>query len=68
MIDCAVGAWLGHDGFRFPGNGDEFHQLHHAHCDCNYGTSIDAIDYWVGTAVAEKADLRRIVRDNTKKR
>ena len=21
MIDCAVGAWLGHDGFRWPGAG-----------------------------------------------
>jgi sterol desaturase/sphingolipid hydroxylase (fatty acid hydroxylase superfamily) len=27
MIDCAVGAWLGHDGFQFPGSGDYFHQV-----------------------------------------
>ena len=30
IIDCAVGAWLGHDGFQWPGSGDYFHQLHHA--------------------------------------
>ena len=35
IIDCAVGAWLGHDGFQWPGSGDYFHQLHHAHFDCN---------------------------------
>jgi sterol desaturase/sphingolipid hydroxylase (fatty acid hydroxylase superfamily) len=56
-VDCAVGAWLGHDGFHFPGSGDDFHQLHHAHFDCNYGTSIDAIDYWMGTAISKKSDL-----------
>ena len=37
IIDCAVGAWLGHDGFQWPGSGDYFHQLHHQHFDCNYG-------------------------------
>jgi sterol desaturase/sphingolipid hydroxylase (fatty acid hydroxylase superfamily) len=57
VVDCAVGAWLGHDGFRFPGSGDDFHQLHHAHFDCNYGTSIDAIDYWMGTSISKKSDL-----------
>merc|ERR1712087_1045074 len=25
LIDCAVGAWLGHTGFAFPGTGDIFH-------------------------------------------
>ena len=37
IIDCAVGAWLGHDGFQWPGSGDYFHQMHHQHFDCNYG-------------------------------
>lgn len=60
LIDCAVGAWLGHDGFEFPGSGDLFHQLHHAHFDCNYGTSIIPLDYFFGTAAASKGDLRRI--------
>jgi sterol desaturase/sphingolipid hydroxylase (fatty acid hydroxylase superfamily) len=60
LIDCAVGAWLGHDGFQFPGSGDMFHQLHHAHFDCNYGTSIVPIDYWFGTSVSCKEDLKYI--------
>ena len=59
VVDCAVGAWLGHDGFHFPGCGDEFHLLHHAHLDCNYGTSIDALDFWMGTSVSSKSDLAR---------
>ena len=29
IIDCAIGAWLGHDGFQWPGSGDYFHLLHH---------------------------------------
>ena len=29
IIDCAMGAWLGHDGFQWPGSGDYFHMLHH---------------------------------------
>lgn len=27
IVDCAVGAWLGHDGFQWPGSGDYFHQV-----------------------------------------
>ena len=26
IVDCGVGAWLGHDGFQWPGSGDYFHQ------------------------------------------
>jgi Delta7-sterol 5-desaturase len=59
VVDCAVGAWLGHDGFHFPGSGDDFHQLHHSLVECNYGTSIDAIDFWMGTAVCKKSELKR---------
>jgi len=29
IVDCAVGAWLGHDGFQWPGAGDYYHLLHH---------------------------------------
>ena len=49
IIDCAVGAWLGHDGFQWPGSGDYFHQLHHMHFDCNYGAMHVPIDKWLGT-------------------
>lgn len=53
LVDMAIGAWLGHDGFQMPaGMGDDFHQLHHAHSDCNYGTAIDGIDSLMGTFVA----------------
>lgn len=49
IIDCAVGAWLGHDGFQWPGSGDYFHQLHHKHFDCNYGAMHFPMDKWFGT-------------------
>lgn len=29
IIDCAMGAWLSHDGFQWPGSGDYYHMLHH---------------------------------------
>ena len=41
IIDCAIGAWLGHDGFQWPGSGDYFHMLHHKHFD--WFKYIDAI-------------------------
>jgi len=49
VVDCAVGAWLGHDGFQWPGSGDYFHQLHHTHFECNYGAMHIPIDKWLGT-------------------
>ena len=49
VIDCAVGAWLGHDGFQWPGSGDYFHQLHHMFFECNYGAMHFPIDKWLGT-------------------
>eukprot|EP01006_Ploeotia_vitrea_P003359 TRINITY_DN112490_c0_g1_i1.p1 TRINITY_DN112490_c0_g1~~TRINITY_DN112490_c0_g1_i1.p1 ORF type:complete len:353 (-),score=27.71 TRINITY_DN112490_c0_g1_i1:143-1177(-) len=60
IVDCGVGAWLGHDGFQWPGSGDYFHQIHHAHFDCNYGASHVPIDKWVGTFAGKKEDVRRI--------
>lgn len=60
IVDCAVGAWLGHDGFQYPGGGDYFHQLHHAHFDCNYGAEHVPIDRFFGTFLGEKKDLRKI--------
>jgi len=71
LIDCAVGAWLGHDGFQLPyGAGDDFHYLHHKHFDCNYGSAIDSIDLLFGTAIANEDELwtmrERSVRLKTK--
>lgn len=60
IVDCAMGAWLGHDGFDWPGNGDYFHQLHHAHFDCNYGAQHVPMDYWLGTAIGDKSELKRV--------
>jgi len=60
IIDCGVGAWLGHDGFQWPGSGDYFHQLHHANFDCNYGAMHVPMDYWFGTYAGNKADVKKI--------
>ena len=68
IIDCAVGAWLGHDGFQWPGSGDYFHQLHHAHFDCNYGAMHVPIDKWLGTYAGSSADVKKIWKEVKKKR
>eukprot|EP01010_Urceolus_cornutus_P000047 NODE_1006_length_1171_cov_348.942959_g728_i1.p1 GENE.NODE_1006_length_1171_cov_348.942959_g728_i1~~NODE_1006_length_1171_cov_348.942959_g728_i1.p1 ORF type:complete len:331 (+),score=18.09 NODE_1006_length_1171_cov_348.942959_g728_i1:61-1053(+) len=60
IVDCAVGAWLGHDGFQWPGSGDPFHYVHHAHFDCNYGAMHVPIDKWMGTYAASAADVKII--------
>ena len=65
IIDCGVGAWLGHDGFQWPGSGDYFHQLHHQHFDCNYGATHVPLDYLMGTFISRKEDLK-IVWGNKK--
>jgi len=62
IIDCAVGAWIGHDGFQQPGGGDPFHQVHHENFDCNYGAQHIPLDYWFGTAAGNKKDVRKIWR------
>ena len=38
-LDLVVGAQIGHSGFDEFGGGSYFHQLHHAHFECNYGDS-----------------------------
>ena len=60
IIDCGVGAWLGHDGFGSPGSGDYFHYLHHAHFDCNYGAEHVPMDRLFGTHAGVKGGLKRI--------
>ena len=64
IFDCAIGAWTGHDGFQLPyGMGDDFHQLHHEHSDCNYGTSIDSLDWLMGTSIGKRGDLKDIQKE-----
>ena len=70
IVDCAVGAWLGHDGFPWPaGSGDYFHQLHHQYFECNYGAMHVPIDKWMGTFLAGKhGEVEDKDEDNRKKR
>ena len=60
LVDLAMGAWIGHDGFLFPGGGDYFHSLHHQHFDCNYGSPHVPIDYLVGVFAASKEEVGQI--------
>jgi len=60
IVDCAMGAWLGHDGFQWPGSGDYFHMLHHKHFDCNYGAMHVPLDYFFGTYAGSKEEVKQI--------
>lgn len=60
LIDCGVGAWLGHDGFQWPGNCDYYHQLHHKYFDCNYGNPHFPLDWFFGTYAGCMEDLALI--------
>jgi len=60
IIDCAMGAWLGHDGFQWPGSGDYFHMLHHKHFDCNYGAMHVPLDWLFGTYAGCKEEVSKI--------
>ena len=31
ICDCGLAAWLGHDGFQWPGSSNYFHMLHHSY-------------------------------------
>ena len=60
ICNIETGAWLGHDGFQWPGSGDFFHLLHHRHFDCNYGWPGGHLDWLFGTFVANKEDVSKI--------
>jgi sterol desaturase/sphingolipid hydroxylase (fatty acid hydroxylase superfamily) len=60
MVDCAVGAWLGHDGFQWPGSCDYYHLFHHQHFDCNYGSPLVPIDALFGTYAGCPEDISKI--------
>jgi len=57
IVDCGMGAWLGHDGFQWPGSGDYFHMLHHKHFDCNYGAMHVPLDWLFGTYAGSKEEV-----------
>ena len=59
----SLGAWLGHDGFQWPGSGDYFHLLHHQYFDCNYGAMHVPLDWLFGTFIGRKEDLRKVWGD-----
>ena len=46
--------------YTHSGSGDYFHQLHHAHFDCNYGAMHFPMDKWLGTYAGSKEDVRKI--------
>ena len=48
-LDLIIGAQIGHDGFDATGGGSYFHQLHHAHFECNYGDAAVPMDWLFGT-------------------
>ena len=48
-LDLIIGAQIGHDGFDAPGGGSYYHQLHHAHFECNYGDAAFPMDWLFGT-------------------
>ena len=48
-LDDWQGAQIGHDGFDSPGGGSYYHQLHHAHFECNYGDAAFPTDWLFGT-------------------
>eukprot|EP01051_Picozoa_sp_SAG22_P019656 SAG22_NODE_3699_length_1569_cov_1.721769_1_plen_355_part_00 len=57
----------GHDGFDQPGGGSFIHYLHHAHFNCNYGTSMVPLDklfgcYEDGTNVGARARLAKSLK------
>ena len=66
IVDCGVGAWLGHDGFAFPGEADGFHQLHHAHFECNYGSGHIPMDYLFGTYVGSHEEFKSHIKKKKK--
>ena len=67
IIDCGIGAWLGHDGFMAPGVGDQFHQLHHESFDCNYGAQHVPLDWLFGTYAEKDSDVPKIWRASRQK-
>lgn len=60
-IILIIDAQLGHDGYDDPGRGTYFHQLHHSHFECNYGTQAVPLDWAFGLF----EDGRRYVRSYT---
>lgn len=60
LIDCGFSAWLGHGGFVFPGTGDYYHNIHHTHFDCNYGTQNIGLDWLFGSFASRESEVKYI--------
>jgi sterol desaturase/sphingolipid hydroxylase (fatty acid hydroxylase superfamily) len=60
MIECAIAAWLGHDGFQYPGYCDYYHYLHHKHFECNYGGPHLPFDWYWGTYAGNDEDVKKL--------
>mmetsp|Transcript_124718 Transcript_124718/g.216169 ORF Transcript_124718/g.216169 Transcript_124718/m.216169 type:complete len:589 (+) Transcript_124718:107-1873(+) len=48
-LDLGIGAQFGHTGYDAPSTGSYFHQLHHAHFECNFGDSTVPLDWLFGS-------------------
>ena len=60
IVDLGMAAWIGHDGFVWPGGGDYYHELHHLHFDCNYGAPHVPLDYIFGVFAGSKEDVSKL--------
>jgi sterol desaturase/sphingolipid hydroxylase (fatty acid hydroxylase superfamily) len=46
---CDISPLGGHDGHDAPAGGSDYHYLHHANFECNYGTTLVNMDKLFGT-------------------
>jgi len=52
MVDLTLRAYLGHDGYDFPGasgSGGFAHYIHHVKFNCNYGGANAPLDWFFGS-------------------
>ena len=67
-LDLIIGAQIGHDGFDAPGGGSYFHQLHHAHFECNYGDSAGIPWDWIFGTFEDGSSYNKIVTEQADKK
>jgi len=56
----------GHDGYKNPGGGGDFHWLHHATFECNYGVPLVDFDRLFGTWVEYEDYVKKLKEDELK--
>jgi sterol desaturase/sphingolipid hydroxylase (fatty acid hydroxylase superfamily) len=63
---CDISPIGGHDGYGDPGCGDDYHYMHHAKFECNYGTPVFSFDKLFGTYQDGKEYLESIKAQSKK--